>query len=280
MQYLFPVFVGPSSKTWPRCEPQRAQVISVRVIPWDESVCVSTAPGSAWSNDGQPVPESNFASDEKSGLPHALHSYVPSAFSWTYSPEKGASVPFSRRTSYSSGVSTFLNPSSFSGNGFCAIPELYQSYPCRRERERSISVSACLRSRTEVGVISKYSSSAITSSPRSIVSSNAGMRLIASSAPRERMLVSCLPLVGLTIISSPFDVLPITMPSYTSTAGPMYKTPRSCRFQSEKPSALPAAIDIIEPTCLRLISPACGLNPTTREERMPSPLVSSTNWLR
>src|SRR3990167_407160 len=90
----------------------------------------SIASGSAWSKDGQPVPESNCAPDEKSGLPHALHSYVPSAFSWTYSPEKGASVPFSRRTSYSAGVRNFLNPSLLSGNGFCAIPELYQSYPC------------------------------------------------------------------------------------------------------------------------------------------------------
>src|SRR3989338_9645152 len=146
---------------------------------------------------------------------------------------------------------------------------------CRFTRERSISVSCCLRRRTLVGVISRYSSSAITSSPRSIVNSKGGTRLIASSAPRERMLVSCLPLVGLTIISSPLEVLPITMPSYTSTAGPMYKTPRSCKFQSENPSGADEAIDIMEPTLRRRISPTCGLKPTTREERMPSPLVSS-----
>ena len=35
----------------------------------------------------------------------------------------------------------------------------------------------------------------------------------------ERMLVSCLPLVGLTVISSPFEVLPMTMPSYISVPG-------------------------------------------------------------
>jgi hypothetical protein len=33
------------------------------------------------------------------------------------------------------------------------------------------------------------------------------------------MLVSCLPLVGFTNISSPLEVLPITMPSYTSVGG-------------------------------------------------------------
>src|SRR3989344_2203490 len=104
---------------------------------------------------------------------------------------------------------------------------------CRFTRERSISVSCCLRKRTLVGVISRYSSSAITSSPRSIVSVYGGKSWMASSVPLARILVSCLPFVGLTDISSPFDVLPITMPSYTSVAGVMYNTPRSCKFQSE-----------------------------------------------
>src|SRR3989344_2717923 len=127
-QYLFPVEVGPSSKIWPKCEPQRAQVISVLSppsprlrragIPCNDSVWYSTAPDNALSKEGHPVPESNFAPEEKSGLPHALHSYVPSAFSCTYSPENGASVPFSRKTAYSSAVSACLNPSSFSGIGF------------------------------------------------------------------------------------------------------------------------------------------------------------------
>ena len=39
----------------------------------------------------------------------------------------------------------------------------------RRERERSISVRYCFRRRTLLGVISRYSSSAIVSSPRSIL---------------------------------------------------------------------------------------------------------------
>src|SRR3989344_8850584 len=120
MQYRFPVGVGPSSKTCPRCEPQRAHVISVRAMPPEVSVCVSIALGNAWSNEGQPVPESNFASDEKSGLPHATHAYVP-AFSWTYSPVKGASVPFSRNTLYCSGVSVCFHPSSLSGMGFSPL---------------------------------------------------------------------------------------------------------------------------------------------------------------
>ena len=54
----------------------------------------------------------------------------------------------------------------------------------------------------------------------STVSSKGGTRLIASSDPLDRMLVNCLPLVGFTCISSPFEVLPITMPSYTSMPGP------------------------------------------------------------
>src|SRR3989344_1754558 len=74
MQYRFPVGVGPSSKTCPKCEPQRAHVISVLSIPNVPSRCCRVASGSAASKEGQPVPESNFASDEKSALPHALHS--------------------------------------------------------------------------------------------------------------------------------------------------------------------------------------------------------------
>src|SRR5262249_43012445 len=38
MQYRKPVGCGPSSKTWPRCEPQRRHLTSVRVIPRLRSV--------------------------------------------------------------------------------------------------------------------------------------------------------------------------------------------------------------------------------------------------
>src|SRR3989344_2372163 len=53
MQYLLPVFVGPSSNTCPKCEPQRAHATSVRCMPLCLSSFSSTEPGSGVSNDGQ-----------------------------------------------------------------------------------------------------------------------------------------------------------------------------------------------------------------------------------
>src|SRR5688572_30170961 len=68
MQKRRPVGRGPSSKTWPRWESQRAQLTSTRVMPWDWSVfsaMFSLAMG--WKKLGQPVPDSNFVSDLKRG---------------------------------------------------------------------------------------------------------------------------------------------------------------------------------------------------------------------
>src|SRR3990167_2032332 len=110
---------------------------------------------------------------------------------------------------------------------FCATAQNWYkaqesaSYSLRCTLERSISVRYCLRRRTLVGVISKYSSSAITSRPRSMESSYGGTSVSASSEEDERTLVRFLFFVGFTAISSPFDVLPITIPSYTSVAGTM-----------------------------------------------------------
>src|SRR3989344_177175 len=118
------LFCGPSSNTCPRCDPQRAQVISVRSMPCDASRFVSIAPGSAWSNDGQPVPESNFASELKSEFPQAAQAYVPSAFSCRYSPVNAISVPFSRKIRYCSGVSVFFQSSSELGMGRFTIPRV------------------------------------------------------------------------------------------------------------------------------------------------------------
>ena len=70
MQYRFPVGPGPSSNTWPRWPPQAAQMTSVRIIPWLVSVSVTTLSSAAGSTKlGQPVPESNFASERKSSAP-------------------------------------------------------------------------------------------------------------------------------------------------------------------------------------------------------------------
>jgi len=92
---------------------------------------------------------------------------------------------------------------------------------CRLAFTRSAPVKYCLRMRTLFGVISRYSSSAIISSPRSMVSSRGGTNTIASSELFERTFVKFFPLVGFTVISSPFDVLPITIPAYTAVPGPM-----------------------------------------------------------
>src|SRR5215211_4374703 len=56
-----PASFGPSSKTWPRCEWQRAQRTSVRAIPCERSSTSSTASGETVSVKlGQPVPEWYF----------------------------------------------------------------------------------------------------------------------------------------------------------------------------------------------------------------------------
>ena len=72
MQYRLPVSGGPSSNTWPRCDPQRAQLTSVRTMPWLVSVSSVTFWRFAGSQKlGQPVPDSNFASASNSSLPQA-----------------------------------------------------------------------------------------------------------------------------------------------------------------------------------------------------------------
>jgi len=47
---------------------------------------------------GQPDPEWNLVSEEKSLLPHPAQVYVPSSSLSTYLPENGRSVPACRKT--------------------------------------------------------------------------------------------------------------------------------------------------------------------------------------
>ena len=65
MQYLRPVGLGPSSNTWPRCPPHRRQCTSVRLMKNEVSSEVPMAPSSGAQKLGQPVPLSNFVSEEK-----------------------------------------------------------------------------------------------------------------------------------------------------------------------------------------------------------------------
>src|SRR5579872_2451785 len=74
MQYRNPVGFGPSSKTWPRCAPHRAQCTSVRVSPISLSVEVSIFSFAIGCQKlGQPVPDSNFVSEVKRSLPQQMH---------------------------------------------------------------------------------------------------------------------------------------------------------------------------------------------------------------
>jgi len=62
---------GPSSNTWPRCPPQRAQVTSVRRISHAPFSWNSTAPGRIGAQKlGHPVPDSYFVSASNSSAPH------------------------------------------------------------------------------------------------------------------------------------------------------------------------------------------------------------------
>ena len=68
---LCPAVPGPSSKTWLRCLPQRAQVTSVRIMPCE---CSWSSTASAITGSvklGQPEPDSYLVSDQNSSLPQA-----------------------------------------------------------------------------------------------------------------------------------------------------------------------------------------------------------------
>ena len=61
---------------------------------------------------GQPVPESNFVSEENNSCPHAAQAYIPASWSFQYAPVNGASVPPRLSTSNCSGVSDCCHSSS------------------------------------------------------------------------------------------------------------------------------------------------------------------------
>src|SRR3989344_9295761 len=114
MQYRFPVGLGPSSKTCPRCPPHFLHRTSVRLIKWLVSDFFSTASSeTGFQKLGHPVPESNFVSEENSFAPHPAQAYLPLSFVFQYFPVNAVSVPFSRRIWYCSEVSFFFQSGSF-----------------------------------------------------------------------------------------------------------------------------------------------------------------------
>ena len=139
IQYRFPVLVGPSSNICTRMRPDtcnklpRSQAVAVFYFENHSVLNVRLITGSLLSSTGKT----------------------------TFSPTLLSSC-------------AFIPAAKLSGNsahGFKIQARNTDLYDCRLARERSISVRFCLRKRTLVGAISKYSSPAITSRPRSIVSS-------------------------------------------------------------------------------------------------------------
>jgi len=112
MQKRRPVGLGPSSKTCPRWPPQRVHKTSVLRIPELVSGSIFTLSFDIGAQKlGQPVPESNFVSEENSSLPQPAQTYTPSFFWSTNFPVNGRSVPLSRSTWNSSGVRILLHSS-------------------------------------------------------------------------------------------------------------------------------------------------------------------------
>ena len=82
-------------------------------MPKARSVCSSTARAMAGSVKlGQPVPESNLASEENSSAEQAAQWYMPSVWQSKYWPVNAGSVPALRSTRYCSGLSRLRHSSS------------------------------------------------------------------------------------------------------------------------------------------------------------------------
>src|SRR5215470_17046719 len=78
MQYRNPVGRGPSSKTWPRCPPQRLHITSTRRMPRLSSFSVSIFSfATGCQKLGQPVPESNLVFELNSSCPQAAQTKTP-----------------------------------------------------------------------------------------------------------------------------------------------------------------------------------------------------------
>src|SRR6187551_3722603 len=69
-------------------------------MPCERSTVVAIAPSTAWSKLGQPVPLSNFVSDENSTCPQAAHRNWPARFSRLRGLDPRLSVPWHRSTWY------------------------------------------------------------------------------------------------------------------------------------------------------------------------------------
>src|SRR3989338_3426707 len=83
----------------------------MRRIPWLSS-CLSPTFSVALQKLGQPVPESNLASEGNNSAPQPPHMYLPVSLFFSSAPVNGPSVPFSLRMRYCSDVSFLFHSSS------------------------------------------------------------------------------------------------------------------------------------------------------------------------
>jgi hypothetical protein len=94
------------------------------------SVSVSTCSSPrGWKKLGHPEPESNCASELKSGVPQQTQTYTPSSVLWTYFPVKGRSVPCFRAIWYCSGVNSAAHSWSVFSTRFAIFSILSQVHP-------------------------------------------------------------------------------------------------------------------------------------------------------
>src|SRR5208282_403002 len=120
MQYRRPVGGGPSGNTWPRCEPQRAQCTSVRLMPHESSTVLPSAPATGEVKLGQPVPLSNLVVPSNKGWPQPAQLNTPGRFSERRAQLPGRSVACSRMIEYCSGVSRARHSASVWVTGNCS----------------------------------------------------------------------------------------------------------------------------------------------------------------
>mmetsp|Transcript_9238 Transcript_9238/g.27198 ORF Transcript_9238/g.27198 Transcript_9238/m.27198 type:complete len:543 (+) Transcript_9238:86-1714(+) len=128
--------------------------------------------------------------------------------------------------------------------------------------------------RMAAGVTSTNSESSMYSTASSSVIGVGGERFVFSSAPAERMFVSCFWRQTLTLRSPARWWMPTIWFSYTSSPGAAKSEPRSCAFFRPCPVAVPFSCESKLPRSRLSKSPAHGLYPAKVVVMTASPRVA------
>mmetsp|Transcript_31922 Transcript_31922/g.79503 ORF Transcript_31922/g.79503 Transcript_31922/m.79503 type:complete len:244 (-) Transcript_31922:735-1466(-) len=131
--------------------------------------------------------------------------------------------------------------------------------------------------RIAAGVTSTNSPGTMYSTASSRVSCIGGVVEAFSSAPAERMFVSCFALQTLTFRSFSLAWIPTIWSSYTSSPGDEKSAPRSCTFVNAKGVAIPVSKESRLPRVRPPNSPANGLYPAKVELITASPRVAESS---